>query len=96
MFKVTRKNLAQELSEKTNLSARDSDLVIGIIFDLIVDHLSKKTPVNIVGFGKFETRQRIARNGRNPKTGESMHISGVSMAAFKAGSYLKGRVRGTR
>ena len=59
----------------------------------IRDSLAKGDSVSLVGFGKFEVRDRAARKGRNPQTGAEIEIPATKVAAFKAGKLLKEAVQ---
>lgn len=86
-------------SELVSLIARDADVtkqtaqrVLDSTIKSITEALSNNDSVNLVGFGTFQVRERAAREGRNPKTGESMMISASKTPAFKAGKLLKDSV----
>ena len=85
-------NKAQLISALTNtakLSRRDADVAVNSIFDIIIDQLRQGEKVQIVGFGAFDVRERPARKGRNPMTGESIDIEATRSVAFKPGKSLK-------
>lgn len=85
-------NKAQLISALTNtakLSRRDADVAVNSIFDIIIDQLRQGEKVQIVGFGAFEVRERPARKGRNPMTGEAIEIEATRSVAFKPGKSLK-------
>ena len=85
-------NKAQLISALTNtakLSSRDADVAVNSIFDIIIDQLRQGEKVQIVGFGAFDVRERPARKGRNPMTGEAIEIEATRSVAFKPGKSLK-------
>ena len=85
-------NKAQLISALTNtakLSRRDADVAVNSIFDIIIDQLRQGEKVQIVGFGCFDVRERPARKGRNPMTGEAIEIEATRSVAFKPGKSLK-------
>ncbi len=82
--------IAANLDEPKNVVNR----VVDAIFDSIKQALAKSEQVEIVGFGKWEVKQRKARTGRNPKTGESIEIAATNVAHFKAGKGMKDAVNG--
>ncbi|MBQ1685466.1 MAG: HU family DNA-binding protein [Clostridia bacterium] len=85
-------NKAQLISALTNtakLSRRDADVAVNSIFDIIIDQLRQGEKVQIVGFGAFDVRERPARKGRNPMTGEAIEIEATRSVAFKPGKSLK-------
>lgn len=86
---MNKAQLIAALANKCDLSRRDSDFAVNAVFDLIIDELEKGEKVQIVGFGCFEVRERPARKGRNPMTGESIDIDASRSVAFKPGKSLK-------
>ena len=85
-------NKAQLISALVNtakLSRRDADIAVNSVFDIIIDQLRQGEKVQIVGFGCFDVRERPARKGRNPMTGESIDIEATRSVAFKPGKSLK-------
>ena len=81
--------LKKAVSAKTGATQKDIEPILDAIFDVITEELAKKESVSIVGFGKFETTDREAREGRNPKTGEPIAIAAASFPKFKAYGALK-------
>ncbi len=75
-----------------DLSQREIELVVTGIFNEITAQLAKGGRVELRGFGAFSTRQRDARTGRNPRTGEEMTIKASTQPKFKAGKGLKDSV----
>ena len=85
-------NKAQLISALVNtakLSRRDADIAVNSVFDIIIDQLRQGEKVQIVGFGCFDVRERPARKGRNPMTGEAIDIDATRSIAFKPGKTLK-------
>ena len=93
---MNRKELIEALTAKTGSSKADADRNIGALTEIITGTLKKGDNVALVGFGTFEVRERAARPGRNPATGEAMKIKASRAPAFKAGSTLKTAVNGAR
>lgn len=81
--------LSQTLAEKTGFSKKDAERFIDAFTGTVVDTLKQGENVNIVGFGKFEAKQKASRQGRNPKTGEPMTIPAKVAAKFSAGKAFK-------
>lgn len=81
--------LIQELSEKTGLSKKDSEKVLGAFIEIIEGAMAKEDEVVLTGFGKFYVKDRPARTGRNPQTGEEMQIPAKKVVAFKVGKKLQ-------
>jgi len=93
---MNKAELINAVSEKSGLSKRDSELAVSAAIDVITDCLSQGDKVQLVGFGAFEVRERAARFGRDPRTGESMEIAASKAPAFKAGQALKDAVNGRK
>lgn len=86
---MNKAQLINALVTDAKLSRRDADVAVNTLFDIIVDELRKGEKVQIVGFGCFDVRERPARKGRNPMTGESIDIAATRSVAFKPGKALK-------
>ena len=86
---MNKTELIAATAEKANLSKKDTEAAINAVIDVITESLKKGDKVQLVGFGSFETRQRAARVGRNPKTKETIKIPASKVPAFKAGKALK-------
>ena len=77
------------IANSTGLSKTDAANAVDAMFDTITDALKSGDKVSLVGFGTFQVRERAARQGRNPKTGELINIPAGKTPAFKAGKALK-------
>ncbi|MBI2342029.1 MAG: integration host factor subunit beta [Deltaproteobacteria bacterium] len=87
---MNKSDLVEAVAQKlANLSARDVEAIVNIIFDSMTEALAKDDRIEIRGFGSFEVRTRKARRGRNPKTGESVDLSVRKVPFFKVGKELK-------
>ncbi|WP_017305638.1 HU family DNA-binding protein [Spirulina subsalsa] len=84
--------LVDEVAKKTSLTKKQIDAVISATVDTIMDAVAEDDKVTLVGFGSFESRDRKAREGRNPKTGEKMEIKATKVPAFSAGKLFKEKV----
>ncbi len=91
-MEVNKTELVSAVAEKANLTKKESERVINALFASIEEALSKGDKVQLVGFGTFEVRDREARKGRNPQTGEEIEIPATKVPAFKAGKALKDAV----
>ena len=89
---MNKTELVSAVAEKANLTKKESERVINALFASIEEALSKGDKVQLVGFGTFEVRDREARKGRNPQTGEEIEIPATKVPAFKAGKALKDAV----
>lgn len=85
--------LVNAISEKTGLSKKDSEKAVNAFGESVTEFLSKGEKIQLIGFGTFETRERAAREGRNPQTGEAIKIAASTVPAFKAGKALKDAVK---
>lgn len=96
---MTKDEFAEKLAEKTDIPKAKAYQAIDAIFStepgrgIIGVELDAGRDFTITGFGTFYTRNRAARQGRNPKTGESLMIPAMKLAAFRAGKGLKERIR---
>jgi DNA-binding protein HU-beta len=90
---MNKQELITLVAEKADLSKKESEAAVAAIIDGITSTLSKGEKVQLVGFGTFEVRQRQAREGRNPSTGETIKIAAQKVPAFKAGKALKDQVK---
>lgn len=77
------------VAEKAELSKKDAEKAVRAFTEVVSEELVKGNKVQLVGFGTFGLSERAAREGRNPKTGESMHISATKTPRFKASKPLK-------
>ncbi len=76
----------------SGLSKKDAGIAVSAVFDAIGDALAKGESVSLIGFGTFSVKERAAREGRNPRTGEVVKIAASKAPAFKAGKALKEKV----
>lgn len=89
---MNKAELVAAVAEKTALSKKDSEKAVNATFEAISEALSKGGKVQLVGFGSFETKERNARIGRNPRTKKEIKIPASRVPAFKAGKALKDAV----
>ncbi|HIE77648.1 MAG TPA: integration host factor subunit alpha [Candidatus Thioglobus sp.] len=87
---ITKKNIADELVNQVGLSNVQALDITNEFFNQIKNSLASGIDVKISGFGNFVVREKSARPGRNPKTGEDVLISARKVVTFKAGPKLKG------
>ena len=86
--------LTEALVQKTGMTKKAAAEAVSAIIDVIGEALAAGDDVKITGFGGFEVKERAARTGRNPKTGEAVEIPASKYVAFSAGSTLKDKVNG--
>ncbi|TWI06746.1 DNA-binding protein HU-beta [Lysobacter ruishenii] len=80
------------VADAAELSKTDASSAVDAVISVITKTLKKGETVTLVGFGTFEVRKRAARQGRNPKTGETIKIKASKNPSFKAGKALKDAV----
>jgi len=92
---MTKSGLIEAVADKTpHISKKDTEIVVNTIFDSMTQALRSGERIEIRGFGSFQVKIREAREGRNPKTGEPVHISAKRTPFFKVGKELKEMVDG--
>ncbi|MBI2873529.1 MAG: HU family DNA-binding protein [Firmicutes bacterium] len=89
---MNKAELIGTVAEKSGLTKKDTERVTNAIFDTIQEALGAGERVQLVGFGTFEVRNRAAREGRNPQTGEVLRIPATKVPSFKAGKVLKDKL----
>ena len=90
---MTKKELVAAMAEKTEPTKKDTEVMLNTLIDVISETLSNGEEVAIAGLGKFTVRERAARSGRNPQTGETIEIAASKAPAFKASKTLKDAIK---
>ncbi len=90
---MNKAELIEEVANQTGLAKRTSGKAVNAVVSAMSDCLAKGEKVTLVGFGTFGVRQRKARTGRNPQTGESINIPAKKVPKFVPGKNLKNRVK---
>lgn len=94
---MNKSELVQSLASKTDMTKADAQRAVDALFNtddgVLAQALKKGDRVQITGFGTFETRQRKARTGRNPRTGKEIKIGPTVSPSFRAGKALKDAVK---
>lgn len=90
---MAKKELVAYVAEKVSLSKKDAEAAVNAVFDGIVKALQDEGKLQIIGFGNFEVKERAARAGKNPATGETIEIPATKVPSFKAGKALKDAVK---
>ena len=86
---MNKTELVAKVAEKAELTKKDAEKAVNAVFASIEEALVKKDKVQMIGFGTFEVKDRAARTGRNPQTGEELKIPASKNPSFKAGKALK-------
>lgn len=86
---LNKAELVSDVAERAGVSKKDAEKVLNAVVESIEAALAQGDKVALVGFGTFEVRERAARTGRNPRTGDTLEIAGSKVPAFKAGKSLK-------
>ena len=87
---MTKSGLIEEVARRTpHISKKDTEVVVNTIFDAMIESLRAGDRIEIRGFGSFQVKIREARDGRNPKTGDPVHITAKRTPFFKVGKELK-------
>ncbi len=89
---MNKSDLIDAIAESAGLSKADAGRALDATVDAVTGALKKGQSVSLVGFGTFSVRDRAARTGRNPRTGETIQIAASKNPAFKAGKALKDAV----
>ena len=93
---MTKSELIEVVAQETNLTKGRAELVINTIFESMVEALQRGEGIEIRGFGSFTVRQYKAYEGRNPRTGDAVHVAPKRLPFFKVGKDLRLRVNGER
>ena len=86
---MTKAELVTMVAEKADLTKKDAEKAISALVESISETLAKGEKIQLVGFGTFEVSERPEREGRNPRTGETMKIAASKAPKFRAGKALK-------
>ena len=91
---MTKSEFVDQVADRAGLSKKDAGDAVDAVLDTIEDALRRGSDVVFSGFGKFSVASRSAREGRNPATGEKIHIAASRVPKFSAGAALKKSVKG--
>ena len=86
---MNKTELIERLALKMGKTKKETSKIVDNILEVIAEALKNGEKVSLLGFGNFEVRQRAARIGRNPQTGEEIHIEASKVPSFKPGKQLK-------
>ena len=90
---LTKSDIVEDLNNEIGLNKREAKELVDMFFNYIKDLLSEGHDVKLSGFGNFQLRNKSARPGRNPRTGEDVEISARKVVTFKSGQKLKESVK---
>lgn len=91
---MKRSEFVSALAEKGDLERDDAEKALNAFIDVVTECLANGENIQILGFGTFETRQRVERQCRNPRTGEPITVPAANVPVFKASKGLKDAVAG--
>ncbi len=86
---MNKTELVERVAESTGKTKKEASMIVDTVLQTISEALKKGEKVTLIGFGNFEVRERAARTGRNPQTGEEIQIEASKVPAFKPGKQLK-------
>ncbi len=86
---MTKTELVAAAAKKSGLTQKDTDKALSALMEAVSEALANGDKVQLTGFGTFEVREKAAREGRNPRTGETISVPASKAPAFKAGASLK-------
>ncbi|SFS33509.1 HU family DNA-binding protein [Marininema halotolerans] len=86
---MNKAELIDQVAESMGKTKKETTLLVEAVLDSISEALRQGEKVSLIGFGNFEVRERAARTGRNPQTGEAIQIEASKVPAFKPGKQLK-------
>ena len=89
---MNKTELIAAVAEKAEVSKKDAEKAVKAFTDVVSEELVNGGKIQLVGFGTFEVSERPAREGRNPRTGETMTIAATKTPKFKVGKALKDMV----
>lgn len=91
---MNKTELVSKVAEQANMTKKDTERFVNTFIDVVQDSLGQGDTVAILGFGTFLARERPAREGRNPRTGEPIQIPASKVPVFRPGRGLRGSVTG--
>lgn len=86
---MTKAELVEDVARAAELTKKDAERLVEIVFESIIETLNQGEKIELRGFGSFRVRERGARRGRNPKTGDPVSIPAKRVPYFKPGKELK-------
>jgi DNA-binding protein HU-beta len=89
---MNKSDLIDTVSVRTNITKKDTEAIITVFLETVVEAVTKGQKVTLVGFGSFEARERKARQGINPSTGQKLYIPCSRVPTFSVGKFFKNKV----
>lgn len=89
---MNKTELIASVAEKAELSKKDAEKAVSALLESVTETLKAGDRIALTGFGTFEVKERAARTGKNPRTGEPVQIAAARVPVFKAGKVLKDAV----
>ncbi|MDH7576589.1 MAG: HU family DNA-binding protein [Bacillota bacterium] len=86
---MNKAELISSVADKSEMTKKDAEKAVNAVFAAIEEALTRGEKVQLIGFGTFEVRNRAARTGRNPQTGEEIQIAATRVPAFRPGKALR-------
>jgi integration host factor subunit alpha len=96
MDTLTKRDIVDEIAVKVNLERKEASEVVETFLEVIKETLEKGEDVTLSGFGKWHVREKRARRGRNPQTGEELIISPRKVISFSLSNVLKSKLAGEK
>ena len=90
---MTKTDLIAQVAANTEMSKKSAEQAVSAVFEALGKAMTEGEKITISGFGTFEVRERAARQGRNPHTGEAIEIAVAKVPAFKSGKALKDAIQ---
>lgn len=90
---MNKTELVAAMAENSGLSKKDAEKALNAFIESVENAVKSGDKVSLIGFGTFEARERAARTGKNPQTGEKIKIAACKVPAFKAGKAFKDLVK---
>ena len=89
---MTKNEVIAAVAESSGMTKKDTETIINALGEVIKETLAKGEEIRFIGFGSFEVKERAQRKGRNPQTGEEIHIPAAKVPVFNCGKLLKSAV----
>jgi DNA-binding protein HU-beta len=93
---MNKAELVDAIAAKVEVTKKEADAILSATIEVVMETVANNDKVTLVGFGTFEARQRQAREGRNPSTGEAIKIPATTVPGFSAGKGFKEKVGATK